>query len=249
MSIVRSTADIEQVVESGRRLARVMCLVRAAVRPGVTTAELDAIARQGIEEVQAVPVFLGYQGYPAALCTSVNCRVVHGIPSGTEVLSNGDIIGLDLGLRYQGWITDMAITVPVGAIDRQAQQLIETAQQALALGISKVRPGARIGAVGAAIQAYVESRGHGVVRDLTGHGVGRMLHDEPTIPNFGSPNSGPLIEVGMLLAIEPMVTTGDWHVRTLSDGWTVETLDRSLSSHFEHTVLVTEQGARIITQE
>lgn len=242
------TADqINTIAEGGAILATIVEQLRSAVGPGITTKQLDAQAAELMQQHGVKPAFLGYHGYPAVLCTSVNHRVVHGIPSADEVLREGDIIGLDLGILYRGFYTDMAITVPVGAVTPQIQRFVDTAEQALNRGIDALCIGRRLGAIGAAIQEFVERRGYGVVRDLTGHGVGQELHEAPSVPNFGSAGSGPSIQAGLVIAIEPMITAGDWHVKTLADGWTVETVDQSRSAHFEHTVAVTESGVRILT--
>jgi methionyl aminopeptidase len=233
--------------EGGQRLARVLQSVIEAVRPGVTTGELDVIAEKGILAAGGTPSFKGYNGYPASLCTSVNEGVVHGIPRDDWKLNEGDIVGLDIGMVYDGAFTDTAFTVGVGSISAQAQQLIVVAREALRRGLRLVRAGVRTGEVGAAIQKHVEAAGFGIVRDLVGHGVGNAIHEDPQVPNFGPAKSGEVLRAGQTIAVEPMVTAGNYAVRTLSDGWTVVTRDGSLAAHFEQTVAVTDKGHEILT--
>jgi len=217
------------------------------VRPGVTTAELDRRARELIEQAGARPAFPEVRDYPATLCTSINEEVVHGIP-GKRVLREGDIISIDCGLVKEGFYADMAVTHAVGEVSAEAARLIEVTRRALEAAIAQVREGAHLGDVSAAIQRTAESAGMSVVRDYTGHGIGRRLHEEPQIPNRGTPGHGPMLRHGMVFAIEPMVTLGTWQVETLGDNWTVVTKDRSLAAHFEHTVAVTRDGADILTE-
>jgi methionyl aminopeptidase len=247
MTRLKTEREIEILAEGGAILASILDEVRALVQPGVSTGELNDFAAKLMRERKVKPVFFGYHGYPAVLCTSVNSRVVHGIPSMTEILKLGDCIGLDIGIEHRGLITDMAVSVGVGKVSPEVDRIIGTARLALERGIAALEVGRPLGAVGAAVQHFVERQGFGVVRDLTGHGVGHALHEEPSVPNFGAGRGGPKVEVGLVVAIEPMITAGDWHVRTLEDGWTVETLDGSLSAHFEHTVAVTKTGVRILT--
>jgi methionyl aminopeptidase len=221
-------------------------LVRAAA-PGVTTAELDRLARARTRALGAEPAFLGYHGYPAALCVSVNDEVVHGIPSEERVLAEGDVVGLDFGVVLDGWYGDSARTVPVGRISAAAARLLEVTEGALARAIAAARPGGRLGDLGAAVQAFAEPRGFTVVRDFVGHGIGRRLHEPPQIPNVGAAGTGPVLRAGMVLAIEPMVNAGGSEVSTLDDGWTAVTEDGSLSAHFEHTVAITENGPEVLT--
>jgi len=221
-------------------------LVRAAV-PGVSTAELDRLARERTRERGAEPAFLGYHGFPAALCVSVNHEVVHGIPSPARLLAEGDVVGLDYGVVLDGWYGDAARTVPVGSVSAAAARLLETGREALARAVAAVRPGATTGDLGAAVQRYVESEGCSVVRDFVGHGIGRRLHEPPHLPNFGTAGAGAKLVPGMVLAIEPMVNAGGADVEQLDDGWTAVTADGSLSAHFEHTVAVTENGPEILT--
>jgi methionyl aminopeptidase len=221
-------------------------LARAAV-PGVTTAELDRLAASGARARGATPAFLGYHGYPASLCISVNDEVVHGIPSARRVLRDGDVVGLDFGVVLDGFYGDAARTVPVGSASPDALRLLEAARDALLAGVAAALPGGHLGDIGAAIQALVEARGYSVVREFVGHGIGRRLHEPPQVPNYGRAGSGKRIEVGLVLAIEPMVNAGAPEVALLDDGWTAVTADGSLSAHFEHTVAVTENGPEILT--
>ena len=222
-------------------------VVAAAVRPGITTASLDALAEEFIRDHDAIPAFKGYNGYPASICVSVNEEVVHGIP-GARVLKGGDIVSIDIGVVVDGFYGDMARTYPVGEISEEAKRLISVTETALKKGIAAAVVGNRISDIGHAVQSYVEAHGMSVVRDFVGHGIGRNMHEEPQIPNFGRPGYGPRLKPGMVLAIEPMVNVGGWEVIVLSDNWTVVTADRSLSAHFEDTVAVTEGGPLILTQ-
>jgi methionyl aminopeptidase len=221
-------------------------LARAAV-PGVTTAELDRLAASRTRERGATPAFLAYHGYPASLCISVNDEVVHGIPSPRRVLREGDVVGLDFGVVLDGFYGDAARTVPVGRASPDALRLLEATRDALLAGVAAALPGARLGDVGAAVQGLVESRGYSVVREFVGHGIGRRLHEPPQVPNYGKAGGGKRIDVGLVVAIEPMVNAGSPEVMVLDDGWTAVTADGSLSAHFEHTVAVTENGPEILT--
>lgn len=229
-------------------LADIIKRLSQAVRPGVTTLELEELARKLIKKTGGKPSFLNYDNYPCVLCTSINEAVVHGIPKAGEIIKNGDIIGLDLGLWHQGWHTDMAVTVGVGRVSKIGRKLIKVANKALEIGIEEVRPGNFIGDVGSAIQRYVESQGFSVVRALIGHGLGKDLHEPPRVPNFGEPKTAEKLEPGMTLAIEPMICENGHQVKTASDGWTVLTMDGGLSAHFEHTVAVTEMGHEVLTK-
>jgi methionyl aminopeptidase len=251
--LIKTPEEIAALRVGGRILAQVLQLVAAAVKPQALTSELNELAEAKLKEYGAAPSFLGYkneqgQAYPASLCTSVNNMVVHGIPRPDLVLREGDIVGLDLGCWYKGMCTDMAVTVPVGQISPAAKKLIKVTRQALDLALKQVRAGAFVGDIGEAVQIFVEQQGFSVVRQLTGHGVGRAVHEDPAIPNFGKRGTGPRLAAGMTVAIEPMVNAGDYEVQTLDDGWTVTTLDGSLSAHFEHTVLVTTSGCEILTK-
>jgi len=248
MIILKSPRELALMRRAGRIVARVLDRFREVVRPGITTAELEEVALQIIEREGGIPSFKGYRGYPAAICASINEEVVHGIPSPKRVLKEGDIISLDVGAIYKGYHGDAAITLPVGAVSEEVQRLLEVTQGALHAGIAQAHPGNRLGDISAAIQRYVESRGFNVVREYTGHGIGQEMHEEPQIPNFGPPNRGPRLRPGMTMALEPMVTAGDWRTRTLSDGWTVVTADGSLSAHFEHTIAITDGEPEILTR-
>ncbi len=235
--------------EAGRVSSRALRMVGEAVRPGVTTAELDEIAETVIRDAGAVPAFKGYHGFPATLCTSVNSQVVHGIPSRKVVLNPGDILSVDVGAVLNGYYGDNASTFPVGEVSERARLLIETTKASLAAGIEQCVPGRRLYDIGAAVQRVAEAQGFGVVREYVGHGIGQAMHEDPNVPNYGKPGTGPMLEPGMVLAIEPMVNAGGFHVDALSDGWTVVTRDGSLSAHFEHTVAVTREGPLVLTAE
>jgi len=233
--------------QAGHITAEVLQAVAAAVRPGMKTAELDAIVEQEVRRHGVVASFRGYRGYPASLCVSINDQVVHGIP-GPRVIQEGDLVALDVGVIYNGFQGDAAVTVGAGNIGAEARRLMEGSLAALWAGISGARAGAHLGAVSATIQQYVESRGFSVVREYVGHGIGSQMHEDPQVPNFGVPDEGPRLRPGMTLALEPMVNQGDWRTRLDPDGWTVYTLDGSLSAHFEHTIAITDGEAEILTQ-
>lgn len=235
--------------EAGRISARALRLVGEAVRPGITTEELDRIAEQAIRDDGGVPAFLGYHGFPKTLCTSLNCEVVHGIPSKAVKLHEGDIISVDVGAIFDGYYGDNARTFAVGAVSEEATRLLQVTEASLDAGIGACLPGGRLGDIGHAVQAVAEGAGFGVVREYVGHGIGRAMHEDPSVPNYGLPGTGPVLEVGMVLAIEPMVNAGSFAVDALPDGWTVVTRDGSLSAHFEHTVAVTEHGPLVLTAE
>lgn len=243
---IKSPSEIQKMRRSGKLLRGIIMEVIGMVEPGITTAELDRHARRRIEEAGAIPAFLGYHGFPATLCISVNEEVVHGIPSGRKLLE-GDIVSIDSGLILDGFYADTAITAPVGRISDDAKRLLEVTEGALQAGIQELRPGNRLGNVCSAIQKVIETAGLSVVTEYTGHGIGRMMHEPPQVPNFGEPDTGLRLKAGMALAIEPMVNIGTWKTKTLEDGWTVITADRSLSAHFEHTIAITENGPLILT--
>jgi len=234
--------------KGGKILAWIMKGLQKEVKEGVSTEKLNEIAEKLVKEKGAEPSFKNYRHYPASLCASVNDKVVHAIPNPKEILKKGDIIGLDLGLKYLDYYTDMTVTIPVGKISPKAKRLIVVTQKAMEKALEQVKPGNFIGDISYAIQKYVEGEGFSVVRDLVGHGLGKEVHEEPRIPNYGVAKTGPILSEGMTLAIEPMVTAGSWEVETLDDGWTVKTKDGSLSAHFEHTVLVTKRGYEILTR-
>ena len=231
---------------AGRALAEVHTELAGAVAPGVRIRDLDALADGLIRRSGGVPSFLGYRGYPGRICASVNEVIVHGIPD-DRVLERGDILSIDVGLTLDGWHADSAVTHAVGEITPEAQRLLQVTQASLDAGIGQCRAGAHLSDISHAIESLVVGEGFSVVREFVGHGIGRALHEDPQVPNFGPPGEGPVLQPGMVLAIEPMVNIGGWKTKTLSDGWTVVTLDGSLSAHFEHTVAVTENGPEVLT--
>lgn len=233
---------------AGKIVAEVLHGMQARVKPGVSTAELDRWAEQLIVGRKAVPAFKGYRGFPATLCTSLNGEVVHGIPSAARVLKDGDIVSVDVGVRYREWYADAAWTYPVGAITAEAERLLKVTRESLELGIAQALPGKRLMDIGHAVQTHVEEAGFSVVQDFVGHGIGRELHEDPQIPNFGNAGQGVKLKAGMVLAIEPMVNAGGYEVRVLADGWTTVTQDGSLSAHFEHTVALLDGQAEVLTQ-
>ncbi len=245
---IKTADEIARIRAASLIVHDVLDEVVAAVAPGVTTAELDRVAARGAAARRAVPAFLGYHGYPATICISVNDEVVHGIPSERRVLREGDVVGLDFGVSYQGFFGDAARTVPVGTVAPEASRLLAITAEALQRAIEAARPDGRLGDIGFAVQAHVEPRGFAVVRDFVGHGIGRKLHEPPQVPNYGAPGSGLRLRPGMVLAIEPMVNAGRAAVRTLDDGWTAVTVDGSLSAHFEHTVAITEDGPDVLSR-
>jgi len=245
--ILKSPREIGQMREAGRIAAEVLEVVAGAVRPGITTGELDDIASKEVKQRGAEPSFKGYRGFPASICASVNEEVVHGIP-GSRVLHEGEIVSLDFGALLNGFHGDAAITVGVGRIVNEAQKIIDAARGALQAGISAARIGARLGDVSAAIQSHAEAGGFSVVREYVGHGIGRELHQDPQVPNFGVPGEGISLQKGMTLALEPMLNAGVWRTRVADDKWTVVTADGKLSAHFEHTIAIDEAGPEILTQ-
>lgn len=248
MITIKSPREIETMARAGRIVADTLALVRARTAPGMSTEDLDRIAEDFIRShVGATPSFKGLYGFPATLCTSINAEVVHGIPSKKRILREGDIVSVDCGVCVGGLHGDSAITVPVGEVQAPVKALLDTTQRALAAGIAAARGGNQVGDIGYAIQQVAEAGGYGVVRELVGHGIGTQFHEEPQIPNFGRPHTGPRLMPGMTIAIEPMVNLGGPHVRTLADRWTVVTNDGTLSAHFEHTVAITADGNRVLT--
>jgi methionyl aminopeptidase len=245
----KSPQALARMREAGRVLVAAMRICREMAKPGVSTLEIDQEVEALIRKRGARPAFKGYRGYPATVCVSINEEVVHGIPAAHRRLKEGDIVGLDFGAIVEGFHADAAITVPIGEIPPGVQRLLDVTREALDLAIDQVRPGKRIGDVSAAVQRHAEGAGFGVVRAFVGHGIGRDLHEDPQVPNFGEPGKGVLLRPGMVLAIEPMVTMGHWAVRVLDDRWTAVTEDGSLAAHFEHTVAVTEAGPDVLTRE
>ena len=245
---LKSTREIELMAQGGRILADTVQLLRREVRPGISTAELDAIAEQFIRSHPgATPAFKGLYGFTGSICTSINQEIVHGIPSRKRVLSEGDVVSLDVGVAYQGYFTDSATTVPVGEVDAETRRLLDVTERSLAAGIAAAVPGNHLGDIGAAVQQVVEGAGFSVVRDLVGHGIGVEFHEEPQVPNYGKPKRGLKLVPGLTIAIEPMVNIGGPNTRTLPDKWTIVTVDGSRSAHFEHTVAITENGNRVLT--
>jgi len=244
--VIKSDQEVATMRQAGRIVATVMEVLKLQVRPGMKTEELDVIAATELERLGARPSFKGYRGFPANLCVSVNDEIVHGIP-GKRVLHEGDTVSLDCGAIFMGFQGDAAVTVGVGSVSPEAEQLIETTGGALKAGIAAAYAGARLGDISAAIQHYAESRGYSVVREYTGHGIGREMHEEPQIPNFGLPGRGTVLKKGMTLALEPMVNIGDWRTRLGDNHWTVFTSDGSLSAHFEHTIAVTDAEPEVLT--
>lgn len=247
---IKTIEEIELIAEGGKLLRNILSDAAKLVKPGITTKDLSDFANREIRKVGGVPSFIGYgeknNPFPAALCTSVNDVVVHGIP-GKEVLAEGDIVGLDIGMVYKKMYTDTAITVAVGSIDEKKQILINTTKKALELGIQQAVIGNRTGDIGHAVQTFAEKAGFSVVRDLVGHGVGYDVHEDPQVPNYGKKGTGAKLVEGMVIAIEPMLCTGTYHVYFEPDGWTIRTEDGGLSAHFEHTIAITRKGPRILT--
>ncbi len=244
---IKSEREIAAMRQAGKIVATVLELLASEIKPGLTTRELDVIAEREIKKMGGKPSFKGYRGYPANLCVSVNDEIVHGIP-GERELKSGDIVSLDLGAIYKGYQGDAARTVGVGTLSLQAAELVKATQEALTEGIARARDMARLGDISAAVQQYAESKGFAVVREYTGHGIGKQMHEEPLVPNFGLAGTGPILRKGMTLAIEPMLNAGDWKTRLDGNHWTVLTADGSLSAHFENTILITEGDPEILTR-
>lgn len=244
--IIKSNQEIAAMRQAGRIVAIVLEVLTKQVRPGMKTKDLDIMAAREIERLGAKPSFKGYRGFPANLCASVNDEIVHGIP-GERILEEGDIVSLDLGAIFMGFHGDAAVTVGVGKISSTTRRLLEITEGSLKAGMAAARAEARLGDISSAIQNYAESRNYSVVREYTGHGIGREMHEEPQIPNFGLPGTGPVLKRGLTLALEPMVNVGDWRTRLGNDHWTVFTADGSLSAHFEHTIVITEAEPEVLT--
>lgn len=243
---IRNHSEIAKLREAGRQTARCMEYISGLIAPGITTGELDRLAEQFIRKNGGIPTFKGYEGYPGSICASIDEQVVHGIP-GKRKLKEGDILSVDLGVTYDGWVGDMARTFAVGTITPAKQQLIDVTKASFEAGLGQMRPGNRVGDISHAVQTVAESHGYGVVRDLCGHGVGQTMHEDPEVCNFGRPGHGPRLQAGMILAVEPMINMGTWRVDFLDDGWTVVTKDRQPSAHYENTVAITEDGPVILT--
>jgi methionyl aminopeptidase len=247
--VFKSPEEIERMRVAGRVTALTVKELMEAVEPGMTTADLDEIAEERMRSVGCVPSFKGYRGFPASICTSINQEVVHGIPNRRRVLRAGDLLSLDVGAVYEGYHGDSAVSVFVGGEppSDQAEKLVRVTEESLEAGISQIRAGGRLSDVGHAVQQVVEGAGFGIVREYVGHGIGRALHEDPQIPNYGDPGRGLVIKPGLVVAVEPMVNLGGWRTRVLADRWTVVTADGSLSAHFEHTIAVTDDGPEVLT--
>ena len=244
---IKNAQELAVMRKAGAVVADTLALLAGSVKPGMTTGDIDAVAREELKKRGAKPAFLNYHGFPGVICVSINHEVVHGIPSPKRALKDGDIVGLDFGAVIDGWFADSARTVGIGKISEDAEKLIRVTRESLEKGIAAVKAGARVGDVGAAVQTHAEKNGYSVVREFVGHGIGRSLHEEPPIPNYGRAGTGQRLKTGMTIAIEPMVNMGGPEVETLSDGWTAVTKDKKLSAHFEHTVAVTDTGYEILT--
>jgi methionyl aminopeptidase len=246
---LKSAREIGLMRRGGHILHEVMDRLRTTVKPGMSTLEIDLDVEEFIRSRGAIPAFKGYRGFPATVCISINEEVVHGIPSSSRHVKEGDIVGLDLGCIVEGYYADCAFTLAVGDVPARVQELLDVTRESLELGIKECRPGRRLSDISHAIQSHVEGHGFSIVRAFVGHGIGRALHEEPQVPNFGDPGRGPQLRPGMVLAIEPMVTMGSWEVKILDDGWTAVTKDGSLAAHFEHTIAVTESGPEVLTSK
>ena len=247
MVVLKTSRELAAMRDAGRISARALKLAGEAVEPGVSTWEIDRIVRRYIEGQGAVPTFLGYGGFPASACISINNVVVHGIPSKNVIVREGDIVSIDIGATYEGFVGDNAFTFPCGKVSAEAEALMKATQESLYEGIRAAKAGNRLGDIGSAIQRYVEARGYSVVRTFVGHGVGAKMHEDPSVPNYGTPGRGVRLLQGMTIAIEPMINAGVSGVKTLSDGWTTVTADGKLSAHFEHSVAITSDGPVILT--
>lgn len=245
---VKTDSEIQSMRESGAMLATVLKSISLSTVIGMTTKEVAIIAKNELRALGVQPTFLGYQGFPDVLCVSVNDEVVHGIPSNSKILNDGDIVSLDFGVTYKGMITDSAITIIIGTPKPKDLKLVNTTKLSLEAGIDVMKNKVKVGDIGHAVAKVLEPAGYGIVRDLVGHGVGHQLHEEPNIPNYGQPNIGAKLLSGMTVAVEPMATMGDFHVKTDQDGWTIRTVDGSKAAHFEHTILITDDGAEVLTE-
>ncbi|MDY4813494.1 MAG: type I methionyl aminopeptidase [Ruminococcus sp.] len=247
MVVIKSSRELQKMKDACRISANALVVAGKAVEPGVSTLEIDTIVRKYIEKEGATPSFLGYGGFPASACISVNNVVIHGIPSKKQILKEGDIVSVDVGAFYDGFHGDNAYTFKCGKVSAEAEALLKATEESLYEGIKQAKAGNRVGDIGSAVQKYVEDRSYSVVRDFVGHGVGAKLHEEPSVPNYGTPGRGVRLIPGMTIAIEPMVNVGDYKVKVLSDEWTTVTADGSLAAHFEHTVAITSDGPQIMT--
>jgi methionyl aminopeptidase len=246
MITIKSAREIEIMRRSGKITAKTLSMLIRSVRAGMTTGEVDRLAEESIRSMGGVPTFVGYNGYKHTICASVNDEVVHGIP-GSRILKDGDLLSIDIGTTLEGYVSDSAITIPIGNVSVAAKNLMRVTQECLMLGIAQMHKGNHVGDIGHAVQQHAEKHGYGVVRALVGHGVGQKMHEDPQVPNYGQPGTGPALRTGLCLAIEPMITEGVFEVETLPDGWTVVTADGKLAAHFEHTIAITDEGPRILT--
>jgi methionyl aminopeptidase len=246
--LIKTAAEIEKMRRSGEALHQVFEAIRPSILPGVSTMDLDKIAAAKMDELHAIPAFKGYHGFPAVLCASINDEVVHGIPSDKRILAEGDIISIDCGVFVDGFCSDSAVTYAVGKPSAATQKLLDVTQASLERAIQQARVGGRLGDISYAVQEYCEAEGFGVVREFVGHGIGRSMHEDPQVPNYGTRGKGPRLKAGMVLAIEPMINAGRPEVKVLPDGWTTLTVDGSISAHFEHTVAITKEGPRVLTR-
>lgn len=246
MISIKSQREIEIMRRSGKITSKTLAMLMQSAKPGMTTGDLDRLAEQSIRSMGGVPTFIGYNGYPSSICASVNDEVVHGMP-GDRTLEEGDLLSIDIGTTFEGYVSDSAVTVAIGAVSASAQRLMRVTQECLMVGIAEMTVGKHVGDIGYAVQQHAESHGYGVVRALVGHGVGRKMHEDPQVPNYGTRGAGPQLRAGLVLAVEPMIVEGSWQVATLEDGWTVVTEDGKLAAHFEHTIAVTDQGPKILT--
>ncbi len=249
MIVLKSTTELEAMHRANKVVHLALDAVRDAAKPGVSTADLDAIAEDLILAEGGVPAFKGYRGFPATLCTSVNDEIVHGIPSDKVRLSDGDILSVDCGVILDGFFGDAAVSFGVGHVNGEAERLMKVTKRCLDNAVEEIAPGKRLGDIGAAVQAYAEGAGFGVVREFVGHGIGRSLHEEPQVPNYGNAGRGQILKPGLVLAIEPMITAGSWRVKIDDDGWTARTEDGKLAAHFEYSVAVTSDGHRVLGLE
>jgi methionyl aminopeptidase len=245
--IRKSSREIARMAAAGQIVAETLLLLRDEAKPGVTTGELDRVAERFIRRHGGTPTFKGYRGFPASICASPNDMIVHGIPGAFE-LGEGDVLSVDVGVTLKGFVADSAVTLPIGAIDEDRRRLLNVCRESLELAVDACRPGNRLSDIGHAIQTHVEGAGYGVVRQLVGHGVGRSMHEDPQIPNYGPPGRGPELRDGMVFAIEPMITAGAHDIRVDDDEWSIYTTDGSMAAHFEHTVAVTSDGPRVLTR-
>jgi len=245
---VKTPEEIENMRIAGKMLATVLQYVKEKATSGMSTKDLDNLAATKLKTLGGAPSFLNYNGFPAVLCVSVNDEVVHGVPSAGKILENGDIVSIDFGVTFKGMVTDAALTFAVGQVEPNIAKLISTTERSLMAGIDMLKAGIRVGDIASAIQKVLDPGGYGIVRDLVGHGVGHELHEDPNIPNYGHAGSGPVLQAGMTIAIEPMATLGGWQVTMDDDNWTIRTKDHSLAAHFEHTILITGKGYEILTQ-